>query len=67
MGCKKMTQAVVDWLQRVLKDVLIHNETANLNRLNAESLHHSCPRVWHNTQVCPLLKNLQHSVLYVYY
>ena len=57
MGCRKMTHSLVQWLQGVLNSVLTHNETARLNHLSAESLHHACPRVWHSTQVlfCLLL------------
>ena len=51
MGCKKMTQCLVEWLKGVLDNVLTHNENANLNSLNSEALHHSCPRLWHSTQV----------------
>lgn len=55
MGCQHMSENILEWMKKVLYDLLQHNEVACATDWAAETsecLHHACPRNWHNTKVC---------------
>lgn len=54
MGCDDIHAQILEWLQKILREVAHHNKQADADNLLGASvrMQQACARIWHSTQVC---------------